>query len=93
MFLFSPLTFYRTHVRAVPCLMPGCLQYIDTCFVHSTALLLAYSNGNGGLCRALVRAGACLGTVNRNGLSIFSAPVATKQLLFKLLGGCLTAAL
>lgn len=51
----------------------------------NTALLLAYSNGNGGLCRAMVRANACLGTVNRQGLSIFNAPVATRQLLFKLL--------
>ncbi|XP_076453246.1 rabankyrin-5-like [Babylonia areolata] len=51
----------------------------------NTVLLLAYSNGNGGLCRALVRAGACLGTVNKQGMSIFNAPVATRQLLFKLL--------
>ncbi|GFR77311.1 vacuolar protein sorting-associated protein 27, partial [Elysia marginata] len=48
-------------------------------------LLLAYLNGNGNLCRALVRAGACLGQLNKDGLSIFNAPVATKQLLFKLL--------
>ncbi|KAL3858016.1 hypothetical protein ACJMK2_012632 [Sinanodonta woodiana] len=51
----------------------------------NTALLLAYVNGNGNLCRALVRAGACLGISNKQGLSIFNAPVATKQLLFKLL--------
>ena len=51
-----------------------------------TVLLLAYFNGNGSLCRAVVKAGAQLGTVNRDGLSIFNAPVATKQLLFKLLG-------
>ncbi|XP_055996829.1 rabankyrin-5-like isoform X5 [Ostrea edulis] len=48
-------------------------------------LLLAYMNGNGNLCRSLVRAGARLGTMNKQGLSIFNAPVATKQLLFKLL--------
>ncbi|XP_055862003.1 rabankyrin-5-like [Biomphalaria glabrata] len=51
----------------------------------NTAILLAYLNGNGSLCRALVRAGACLGKVNKQGLSIFNAPVATKQLLIKLL--------
>ncbi|XP_025091346.1 rabankyrin-5-like isoform X2 [Pomacea canaliculata] len=51
----------------------------------NTALLLAYVNGNGSLCRVMVRAGACLGTVNKQGVGIFNAPVATKQLLFKLL--------
>ena len=54
--------------------------------ISITVLLLAYFNGNGALCRAVVRMGAMLGTVNREGLSIFNAPVATKQLLFKLLG-------
>lgn len=49
-------------------------------------LLLAYFNGNASLCRAVVKVGARLGVVNRDGLSIFNAPVATKQLLFKLLG-------
>ncbi|XP_041349199.1 rabankyrin-5-like [Gigantopelta aegis] len=51
----------------------------------NSPLLLAYVNGNGNLCRALVRAGAGFGTVNKAGLSIFNAAVATKQLLFKLL--------
>lgn len=51
----------------------------------NTPLLLAYMNGNGTLCRAVVRAGACLGTVNRSGISIFNYQVATKQLLFRLL--------
>ena len=51
-----------------------------------TVLLLAYFNGNGNLCRAVVRAGARLGINNIEGMSIFNAPVATKQLLFKLLG-------
>ena len=50
------------------------------------ALLLAYMKGNGNLCRAIVRSGATLGVRNKEGLSIFNAPVATKQLLFKLLG-------
>lgn len=47
-------------------------------------------NGNGNLCRSLVRAGARLGTMNKQGISIFNAPVATKQLLFKLLGNMIT---
>lgn len=51
----------------------------------NTVLLLGYFIGNGGLCRALVRTGASLGLVNKEGISIFNAPVATKQLLFKLL--------
>ncbi|XP_062587167.1 rabankyrin-5-like isoform X2 [Saccostrea cucullata] len=51
----------------------------------NTVLLLAYMNGNGNLCRSLVRAGARLGSMNKQGISIFNAPVATKQLLFKLL--------
>ncbi len=54
-------------------------------FVFSV-LLLAYMNGNGNLCRSVVRQGARLGVTNKDGLSIFNAPVATKQLLFKLLG-------
>ena len=54
--------------------------------VTCTVLLLAYFNGNASLCRAIVKVGARLGIVNRDGLSIFNAPVATKQLLFKLLG-------
>ena len=52
----------------------------------NSALLLAYMNGNGNLCRALVRACSPLGVVNKQGFSIFNTPVATKQLLFKLLG-------
>ena len=52
----------------------------------TAVLLLAYVNGNGNLCRAIVRAGACLGVVNKEGMSLFNIPVATKQLLFKLLG-------
>ncbi|XP_052269001.1 rabankyrin-5-like isoform X3 [Dreissena polymorpha] len=51
----------------------------------NTVLLLAYMNGNGALCRTLVRAGSPLGTVNKQGLSVFNVPVATKQLLFKML--------
>eukprot|EP00106_Octopus_bimaculoides_P020139 XP_014787581.1 PREDICTED: rabankyrin-5-like [Octopus bimaculoides] len=51
----------------------------------NSALLLAYLNGNGPLCRALVRANACLGLTNKHGCSIFNATVASKQLIFKLL--------
>ena len=41
--------------------------------------------GNGAMCRSLVKAGATLGTLNSNGVSIFNSEVATKQLLFRLL--------
>lgn len=51
----------------------------------NTAMLLAYINGNGTLCRALVKANTCLGATNRHGCSIFNATVASKQLLFNLL--------
>lgn len=51
----------------------------------STPLLLAYVNAHGQLARALVRAHALLGTTNKEGLSIFNAPVASKSLLNKLL--------
>ena len=51
-----------------------------------SALLLAYVKGHTNLCKAIVRSGARLGSLNREGLSIFNAPVATKQLLIKLLG-------
>ncbi|XP_033627890.1 rabankyrin-5-like [Asterias rubens] len=51
----------------------------------NTVLLLAYQNGNGALCRAIVRSGASVGILNKNGTSIFNAQVATKQLLFRLL--------
>ena len=52
----------------------------------NSCLLLAYQNGNGNLCRLLVKYGAALGVYNDEGVSIFNFPVATKQLLFKLLG-------
>lgn len=50
------------------------------------ALFLAYTNGAVGLCCSLLRAGAKLATINKHGVSIFNAPVATKKLLYKLLG-------
>ena len=49
------------------------------------ALLLAYMKGNGAMCRSLVKAGATLGTLNQNGVSIFNCQVATKTLLMRLL--------
>ncbi|GLH03966.1 LOW QUALITY PROTEIN: Poly [ADP-ribose] polymerase tankyrase, partial [Gryllus bimaculatus] len=51
----------------------------------NTALLLAYMKGNGNLCRTLVKAGACLGCMNKDGITIFNYQVATKQLLYRLL--------
>lgn len=49
-------------------------------------LLLAYMKGNANLCRAIVRSGARLGVNNNQGVNIFNYQVATKQLLFRLLG-------
>jgi len=51
----------------------------------NTPLLLAYIKGNGDVCRSLVKRGAILGTLNKAGVNIFNHPVATKQLLFRLL--------
>ena len=55
-------------------------------FVSFLALFLAYTNGAARLCRELLRAGASLNTINKNGVSIFNAQVPTKQLLYNLLG-------
>ena len=76
---------------------PSCMKYathphtpatsyshIYICFI--SALLLAYLNGNGRLCRELLKNGSSLGAINRNGVSIFNAEVASKKLLFSLLG-------
>ncbi|GBP74886.1 Rabankyrin-5 [Eumeta japonica] len=41
----------------------------------NTPLLLAYMNGQGAMCRALVRAGACLAAENKEGVSIFNYQV------------------
>lgn len=51
-----------------------------------TPLLLAYVAGSSSLCEGLVAAGAHPGMCSKQGLSIFNAPVATKQLLFRILG-------
>ena len=60
----------------------------NTTYIHVyfAVLLLAYMKGNANLCRAIVRAGARLGVNNNQGVNIFNYQVATKQLLFRLLG-------
>lgn len=50
------------------------------------ALLLAYKNGHGQLCRALVTAGANLSICNAEGMSIFTVPAASRALLVNILG-------
>ncbi len=50
------------------------------------ALLLAYKNGHGQLCRALVTAGANLSICNNDAFSIFTMPAASKALLINILG-------
>jgi len=51
----------------------------------NTALLMAYFGGSAALCDALIQAGAHPGMSNKQGVSIFNTPVATKQLLFRIL--------
>ncbi|XP_064544438.1 rabankyrin-5 isoform X1 [Drosophila montana] len=51
----------------------------------NTPLLLSYMRGQAPLCKVLVKAGACLGAQNREGISIFNYKLATDQLLNKLL--------
>ncbi|XP_066603546.1 rabankyrin-5 [Prorops nasuta] len=51
----------------------------------NTPLLIAYMKGNGNLCRTLVKSGACLGSMNKDGITIFNYQVATKRLLYRLL--------
>lgn len=62
-----------------------CWVWLSTaCFcLKHLALLLAYMKGNVGLCKALVRAKACLAATNKNGVSIFNYQLATKQLLVR----------
>jgi len=52
---------------------------------YITALMHAYFSGNASLCDALIRNGAHPNTMNKQGVTIFNAPVATKQLLFRIL--------
>ncbi|UJR28238.1 hypothetical protein I4U23_009488 [Adineta vaga] len=51
----------------------------------NTALILAYKNGQGQLCRALVTAGANLSICNSDGMSIFTIPAASRALLVNIL--------
>lgn len=51
----------------------------------NTPLLLSYMRGQAPLCKVLVKAGACLGAQNRDGITIFNYKLATDQLLNKLL--------
>jgi len=51
----------------------------------NTPLLLSFMRGQSPLCKILVKAGACLGTENREGMNIFNFKLATDQLLHKLL--------
>lgn len=60
------------------------MTHCDLYFI--AVLLLAYMKGNANLCRAIVRSGARLGINNNQGINIFNYQVATKQLLFRLLG-------
>lgn len=57
-----------------------------TKIIDLQALLLAYRNGHGQLCRALVNAGANLSICNDESLSIFTLPTASKALLINILG-------
>ena len=56
--------------------------------IYSLALLLAYFGGNSMLCDALIQSGAHPGMCNKDSVSLFNFPVATKQLLFRILGRC-----
>lgn len=51
----------------------------------NTPLLLAFMRGQAPICKVLVKNCACLGTENREGISIFNFKLATDQLLHKLL--------
>lgn len=51
----------------------------------NTPLLLSFMRGQSPLCKILVKAGACLGTENKDGINIFNFKLATDQLLHNLL--------
>ncbi|XP_020803164.1 rabankyrin-5-like isoform X2 [Drosophila serrata] len=51
----------------------------------NTPLLLSFMPGQSPLCKVLVKAGACLGTENREGINIFNFKLPTDQLLHNLL--------
>ena len=74
---------YMTPLPRTPFPLPH-TSTTHTSHAH-TALLLAYIGGSTVLCDALIKAGAHPGISNKQGLSIFNSPVATKQLLFRVL--------
>uniref|UniRef100_A0A8R1DGQ6 Uncharacterized protein n=1 Tax=Caenorhabditis japonica TaxID=281687 RepID=A0A8R1DGQ6_CAEJA len=51
----------------------------------NTALMIAYSQGNAGVCRSLLRRRACMGQRNNGDVNVFTYETATKQLLLGLL--------
>uniref|UniRef100_A0A1I7T4N3 ANK_REP_REGION domain-containing protein n=1 Tax=Caenorhabditis tropicalis TaxID=1561998 RepID=A0A1I7T4N3_9PELO len=51
----------------------------------NTALMIAYSQGNAGVCRSLLKRRACLGQRNNADVNVFTYETATKQLLLGLL--------
>lgn len=51
----------------------------------NTPLLLAYKRAQAPLCKVLVKNGACLGSENRENVTIFNYKLATNQLLHNLL--------
>ncbi|XP_017848794.1 rabankyrin-5 [Drosophila busckii] len=51
----------------------------------NTPLLLSFMRGQAPLCKVLLKAGACLGSQNRDGITIFNYKLATNQLLNNLL--------
>lgn len=55
-----------------------CLPVLEP-VVAVSALILAYTKGNGNLCRSLVKAGACVGAMNKDGVTIFNYQVASNS--------------
>ncbi|CCC42176.1 FYVE-type domain-containing protein [Caenorhabditis elegans] len=51
----------------------------------NTALMIAYSQGNAGVCRSLLKRRACMGQRNNGDVNVFTYETATKQLLLGLL--------
>ena len=51
----------------------------------NTAMFLAYSNGDTGLCVALARLGSVLAVPNNEGLNIFNLEVSTQRLKYRIL--------
>ena len=51
----------------------------------NTAMFLAYSNGDTGICVALARLGSVLAVPNNEGLNIFNLEVSTQRLKYRIL--------